>query len=41
VFCDNNVFACFENETIGRLYPNDLDDDEYPDSDYEEEEIEG
>ena len=32
VYCDNNVFTCFENETIGRLYANDMDDDE---DDYE------
>lgn len=39
-FCDNNVFVCFENNTIGRLYPNDLDEDEdeYMEEDYEDEE---
>lgn len=29
VYSSNNIFCCFENETIGRLYPNDIDDDEY------------
>jgi hypothetical protein len=29
VYSDGNVFACFENETIGRLYPNPDIDEEY------------
>jgi hypothetical protein len=29
VYSQNNVFACFENETIVRLYPNDVDEEDY------------
>lgn len=28
VFTENNIFACFENETIARIYPNEIDEDD-------------
>lgn len=37
-FCENNIFVCFDNSVIARIYPN---SDDYSDNENDEEEDPG